>query len=178
MGIKTKLAFKENIKIDFSIFMIFGLIYFAIEVIMRIIDYPVLSGIIDMTVVSRWSLQGYASIWMYFVGGLCGLLIGKINSSITLNKLSYRLQVFIGFAIIMVLEFVSGIIFNKLLGFHLWDYSSWPFNIAGQVCLYAALLWIFMVPMAMWIDDVLRFYIGQQPRPDSLFSYYKKVVSK
>lgn len=50
----------------------------------------------------------------------------------------------IGAVLITAFEFTTGIIFNIILGWGVWDYSRMPFNILGQVCLPFSLCWFFL----------------------------------
>ncbi|MBU0926716.1 MAG: putative ABC transporter permease [Spirochaetes bacterium] len=157
---------------DFAIFCIMGGVFMIMEVLFRVLDYPVPSGLIDMSVMSPYALVGYTSFWMFLVGGLSGFLIGQLNFCPAVSSVPYRLQVLLGGLIIVVLELVSGLILNVWLGFHLWDYSGFAFNFMGQICLAASALWVALTPLAMWLDDVLRYYMGDQPKPDRLLDYY------
>lgn len=53
-------------------------------------------------------------------------------------------QCLIGTLITLVIEFVSGYILNIKLGLDIWDYSSIPFNLMGQICLPYGILWFFL----------------------------------
>ncbi len=157
---------------DVAIFSIMGATFMIMEVFFRVVDYPVPSGLIDMSVMKPLALVGYTSFWMFLVGGLSGLLIGKLNYLPLTARLPYRLQVLLGGLVIVALELASGIVLNLWLGFHLWDYSGFPLNFLGQICLAASALWVALTPLAMWLDDVLRYYMGDQPRPERLVDYY------
>ena len=91
---------------------------------------------------------------MFFVGGLCGLLIGLINE-IT-PKMPVLLQMLLGSVIVTFIEFVTGYILNIKLGLHIWDYSNLRFNILGQVSLLFSILWFFLSFVVIKIDDILR----------------------
>jgi hypothetical protein len=157
---------------NFSIFAIMGSLFLVIEVCFRVIDYPVPSGPIDMTVMSPFAFVGYTSLWMFIVGGLSGLLIGLINENHTISKIPYFLQVMLGAFIITALELVSGLVLNVWLGFRLWDYSFLPLDFMGQISLVISLVWLLMTPLAMWIDDVLRYYLAGKEKPEGLVFYY------
>ena len=42
---------------------------------------------------------------------------------------------------ITAVEFVFGLVFNVFLGMSVWDYSSVPGNILGQICPLFSVLW-------------------------------------
>ena len=39
------------------------------------------------------------------------------------------------------LEFLFGLLVNRVLHLHVWDYSALPLNIMGQICLPFSLIW-------------------------------------
>ena len=52
------------------------------------------------------------------------------------------LLLFAGSAVLTtVLEFITGFVLDKLFGRRWWDYSDFPFNIGGYICLEFSLLW-------------------------------------
>ena len=52
------------------------------------------------------------------------------------------LLLFVGSAVLTtVLEFITGFVLDKLFGRRWWDYSDYPFNIGGYICLEFCLLW-------------------------------------
>lgn len=114
------------------IFSIFGLTYGLIEILWR----------------------GYTHPSMVIVGGICGLLIGLLNEKN--KKMNLLLQMVEGMVIVTVLEFVSGIVLNLLLGLNVWDYSNMRFNLLGQVCPQFCIAWFFLSYFVIRIDDFLR----------------------
>ncbi|MCD8087070.1 MAG: putative ABC transporter permease [Oscillospiraceae bacterium] len=46
--------------------------------------------------------------------------------------------------LVTAVEFVSGGVFNRLLGWHIWDYSHMRLNLYGQVCLRYSLYWFLL----------------------------------
>ena len=114
------------------IFSIFGLTYGLIEILWR----------------------GYTHPSMLIVGGICGLLIGLLNEKN--KKMNLLQQMLIGMVIVTVLEFVSGIVLNLLLGLNVWDYSNMRFNLLGQVCPQFCIAWFFLSYFVIRIDDFLR----------------------
>ena len=66
----------------------------------------------------------------------------------------------LGSLTVTVIEFIFGLIFNIILGKHVWDYSDKPFNILGQVCLLFSILWgllcIVAIPLAEKVNIQLK----------------------
>lgn len=92
------------------------------------------------------------SHWFSFIlGGICFRIIGKIRS-IGLNTLY---KCIISGIIITAIEFLTGIVFNLMLNWKMWDYSLLPFNILGQICLPFSLIWVILSFPAIKIDEFL-----------------------
>ena len=122
-----------------TIWFLMGMVYFVIEGIWRI------------------PKGGDANISMLFVGGLCGLLIGSINQIPKFYNMSVFKQSLIGTGIVLVIEYTAGYILNIKMGLDIWDYSNMFFNINGQICLEFGLLWLLIMPAAIWLEDFIRF---------------------
>lgn len=132
---------KELLKY-FILFNIGGIVYYCIELIYR----------------------GYSHPSMYVVGGLCFILIGAINEFIPWEMKLWK-QMLIGSVIVTVIEFISGVIINIWLGLGVWDYSSQPLNILGQVCLPFSIIWFFLSLLAIVVDDYLRYWWFGEEKP-------------
>lgn len=103
--------------------------------------------------------NGFASGYMILIGGVCGLAVGGINQLPLLYKSKIIIQSLIGTLIVLTVELLSGLVFNVLLGCNLWDYSHLRFNILGQICPQFAIVWFFLMPLAIWLEDRLQYYI-------------------
>lgn len=124
-----------------------GLIYSTIEIIYR----------------------GYTHWTMILVGGLSFYFIGCLNEYIDWYLPLYK-QMLIGSIIVTVLEFVSGVVVNIILKWHVWDYSNMPLNILGQICLPFCIIWFFISFLAIILDDYLRYWLFHEEKPH----YYLK----
>ena len=94
-----------------------GLLYYGLEILWR----------------------GYSHWTMFILGGMCFYLIGEINEYLPWEMKLYK-QIMIGVSIVTVLEFITGCIVNLWLKWNVWDYSSIPLNLFGQICLTYVLL--------------------------------------
>lgn len=124
------------------LFIVGGILYYLIEIIWR----------------------GHSHFSMFFVGGLCFVLIGKINEYISWETPVY-IQSILGSIIITTIEFISGCILNIWLGLDVWDYSNIPFNLLGQICLPFSVLWIFISFAAILLDDYIRYFFFGEEKP-------------
>lgn len=119
--------------------------------------------------------RGYSHKSMFLVGGLCGLLIGMINE--VNENLPMWQQCFIGTLIVLIIEFVAGYILNIKLNIGVWDYTSMPFNIMGQVCILFGVFWFFLSVIAIWLDDYLRYKFFDKKYEGNLSLYIKRLFT-
>ena len=84
--------------------------------------------------------RGHSHISMFFAGGVCFLLLGKISRL----PLPFLVQGLLGSVSITAVELLTGLIANR--EYTVWDYRPLPFNFRGQICLTFSLLWI---PLSM-----------------------------
>lgn len=101
---------------------------------------------------------------MFLVGGLPFLIVGGINEYFSW-EMPFWLQAVIGTFCVLVIELISGCVLNIWLGLDIWDYSNIPFNILGQVCLPFAIAWVFLVAVAIVMDDYLRYWLFGEDKP-------------
>ena len=118
---------------QFIIFGIGGITYLIIELLWR--------GS------SHWS--------MFFLGGVCFLVVGLINEK-SRGNIPLLLQMLVSTIIITALEFITGYIVNIRMGLNVWSYYDLPYNIMGQVCLLYSILWFFLSFLCILADDWLR----------------------
>ena len=124
------------------LFNIGGLLYILIELLWR--EY------------SHWT--------MFFVGGICFVLIGLINELFTFN-IPLITQMTISSVLITLIEFISGSIINIRFNLNVWDYSNMPFNILGQICIPFMILWFFLSVLGIILDDYLRYWFFAEEKP-------------
>ena len=113
----TKNKLWPKVKCAVGIFCIGGFLYNMIEIVWR----------------------GYTHWTMFFVGGACVHVMGRIHTG--LEKLNTFTRCALCSLAVTAVEFVSGCLFNLKMKLNVWDYSDMPFNIKGQVCLLYTLLW-------------------------------------
>lgn len=108
--------------------------------------------------------RGYSHISMLVAGGVCFVCIGLLNEN-KKYSMSFLSQMVISAGIITGVEFITGIIVNRMMGLHVWDYSEKPYNILGQCCLLYVVIWFFLSPVAIVADDYLRYWFMGGKRP-------------
>ena len=108
-------------------------------------------GFLYYLIETMWKGSSHWS--MFLAGGCCFRLIGIIRTSF--ERLGTAAKCALGSCAITGVEFLSGVIVNKLMGLNVWDYSSLPFNILGQICLPFSVLWYFISYAALYTDRFL-----------------------
>lgn len=129
------------------LFLVGGSIYYGIEFAYK--------GLISNSP-THWS--------MGLLGGLCFILIGGINEFIPW-EVSIIKQGITGACIVTSLEFIFGAVLNIYLGLGIWDYSTLPFNVCGQICLPFSIAWFGLSIIAIILDDYLRWKWFNEDKP-------------
>ena len=93
--------------------------------------------------------RGRSHISMFLAGGVCFLLLGRIERT----RFSPSVKSLLGAAVITGVELLAGLLANR--DYRVWDYRQMPFNFIGQICLSYSLLWIPVSLGAMWLYRLL-----------------------
>ena len=135
---------KRNLTIEkyIILFLVGGLSYYNIELLYR----------------------GNSHISMLICGGLSMILIGGIDQ-FSHKPISIWKQMIVGSIIITTLEFITGVIVNLWLKLNIWDYSSAPFNLLGQICLHFSIYWFFLSYLCIIVDNWIREKVFGEPKP-------------
>ena len=96
--------------------------------------------------------RGRSHISMFFAGGVCFLLLGKLEK--VKPRLPGLLRPVAGAGIITTVELAAGMLFNR--NYAVWDYRGLPGNYQGHICPRFFLMWI---PLA-WAAGKL--YLGAE----------------
>lgn len=81
--------------------------------------------------------RGWTHWTMLLCGGICFTLMYLVSGS----ELSLVKKWLLSTCIITTVEFAAGCIVNLRLHWQVWDYSSLPFNLLGQICPRFILMW-------------------------------------
>lgn len=135
------------------IFLIGGLGYFCLEIIYR----------------------GYSHWTMFLTGGIAFLcLFTLFTASI---PLPFWARCIAGGLIVTSIEFVVGVIVNKWLGWDVWDYSSLPFNLFGQISLSFSLIWLVICIPIGFLCRLVHQSISNKPLMNFIYSFKSKESS-
>ena len=90
--------------------------------------------------------RGFTHWTMGLTGGTCFCILYNVYTRF--ERLSLFRKCAIGSAVITAAEFIVGCIVNLQLRWDVWDYSSLPFNLLGQICpLYTGLWFLLSLPI-------------------------------
>lgn len=109
-------------------FLIYGLVGWSMEIIW--------TGLHSM-VTGDLTLQGYTSIWMFFIYG-CAIFLEPIHD--TISRWRWPIRGLIWVVIIWGIEYTSGSIFVNVLGVSPWFYTG-PFAVDNLVRIDYAPAW-------------------------------------
>lgn len=126
----------KRIQQDLVLFSVGGIAYGIIEILWRHRTH--------------WS--------MLITGGICFLSLFRIF--IKLKNLKTIFKCIIGSGLITIVEFIVGCVVNIQLKMNVWDYSSVPFNIMGQVCPLYSILWGFITLPILFICNKTQKFIA------------------
>ncbi len=109
-------------------------------------------GIIYGCLEMMW--RGFTHWSMVAAGGICLLLIHLLNHR--LSRWNFFIRCVVFSLVITAVEFSVGIVVNIFLGLDVWDYSSVPGNILGQICPSFTLLWLAISVPACLLSGTAR----------------------
>lgn len=114
-----------------------------------------------------YNLRGHTSLWMMVDYGLLGILTPWVRDFLKRMSIPLIGRAFVYMIGIFTVEYFSGIIFHKVIGLKIWDYSSLPLNIHGQITLLYIPLW-FALGLGIetlydWIDTIAVTFSKKTP---------------
>jgi uncharacterized membrane protein len=89
---------------------------------------------------------------MTLAGGLCAVLLYLI--AVRSREALWKKWI-MGGAVITTVEFLTGILVNIVLGWHVWSYESSWLNLFGQICLLFSLCWVGLSIPGIWVMTVV-----------------------
>lgn len=96
---------------------------------------------------------------MFVLGGICLALIELADR--LLYRLGIVFEAVICGLIISIAELVAGVILNLYMELYVWDYSSFRFNLFGQICPQFSLIWIILSIPAIYLARAVRRYTAK-----------------
>lgn len=121
-----------------------------------------IGGVLYCCIELLW--RGRTHWTMAIVGGICFVVIGGLNNYIPWEMPLWK-QAGVGSLFVTAMELVVGIPLNLFMKLHIWDYSSLPFNLLGQICLPFTIAWFFLSLLCIFVDDQLRHILFKEEQP-------------
>lgn len=125
--------------------------------ILQHIPIALVGGILYMAVELLW--RGHTHWTMGVLGGTCFAAIGLIDE--TWPDMPVSNHAIFGALIVTAAELVVGLIVNVWLGWGVWDYSTMPLNVMGQICLPYTLLWVLLSAVAIAVENLIHIVIDR-----------------
>jgi len=99
---------------------------------------------------------------MFLAGGMCFLLIGRLNHISPRLPLPARAAV--GALIVTMVEFAAGLLVNR--EYAVWDYRNQPGNLMGQICPLFTALWMPLSLLAIFLYGAMEAGLETKISPD------------
>ena len=108
------------------------------------------AGCIYVCIELLWRGRSHSS--MFVAGGLCFLLLGRLNEAEP--KLPLPLRAAVGAVIITAVELGMGLLVTR--GYAVWDYRDQPWNLWGQICPLFMGIWMVLAPIGWMLYEKLE----------------------
>ncbi|MBQ4323133.1 MAG: hypothetical protein IJC19_04260 [Clostridia bacterium] len=116
-----------------------------------------LGGTLYQTLELWWRKRTHGS--MFLAGGCAAVLLEFLCNGLFF-AFPLILRCLFGAIIITGVEFTFGCVVNLGMGLKVWDYSGYPCQILGQVCLFYSILWgIVSLPALLILDWLHRLIV-------------------
>lgn len=99
--------------------------------------------------------RGRSHISMFFAAGLSAVGIWLCCNCRRVKQRCLTLKCLLGSALITTVEFCTGVVVNLWMNLAVWDYSSMPMNLLGQVCLPFSLVWFLLTPPILGLGKLI-----------------------
>jgi len=115
-----------------------------------------MSSTVDFIFHDNVNLRGHTSLWMIFDYGLIGIITPWLRNPMKAKGIPFPVRAFIYMLGIFIVEYISGILFHKIFGLNIWDYSQFRYNLHGQITLEFVPVWytlsLTIEKLYEWVD--------------------------
>ncbi len=126
----------------------------------RIIEYTIVFCVGSiMYCLIEVLFRQYTHWTMFLTGGAIFTALYFIN--LALKTRSFVLRGLIGCAVITAVEFLVGVVVNLIFHLDVWNYSSIPGNILGQICPRFSFCWFLLSVAAVYIVVFLHWQLNK-----------------
>lgn len=142
-------------------------IRFLIFAILGVFMEVVFTGMSGLILEGNISMNGHSSPWMMLDYGLLGILVPFFRDPLVKRQVPLFLRAVVYMLGIFFVEYVSGIVFHKVLGLRIWDYSHLPYNLHGQITLIYTPFWyglgLGVEKLYEWVDKCAWVILTKSP---------------
>ena len=135
------------------------------DILKRVIKYTVL--FITFSALYVWieiMFRNRSDRSMLALSGVLGVTLGILNNIIPWSMGLAQQGLIGGFLIVTPMEYFVGK-FLVTQNLSIWNYSTMPWNIDGQICLPFTLIWCVISVVVVVLDDYLRYFIFNEEKP-------------
>lgn len=111
------------------------------------------------------AFRGFSHWTMFVLGGFC-LLFFALQGIWTGWKEPLWRQVLWCTLFVTAGEFITGIFVNKIMGWHVWDYSDQPFQLFGQICIPFTILFSGLCMTGIFLTAYLLHWFYGETKPE------------
>lgn len=133
---------------------------------MRYIGKTLALGLVGGSLYAALELgfRGFTHVSMFLLGGVCFIAIGLLNELYE-RDMALLSQMVVSATIITAGELAAGLVVNVWLRLGVWDYSTLPYNLLGQISLLWSCVWFWLSLPAILLDDLLRWRWFREEKP-------------
>lgn len=108
--------------------------------------------------------RGFSHWTMFVLGGICLIFFAQQGIWTQWEEPLWK-QVLWSVIFVTACEFITGIIVNKILGWHVWDYTDQPFQIMGQICLPFTIIFSGLCACGILMTGYILCYLYGEKNP-------------
>lgn len=108
--------------------------------------------------------RGFSHWTMFVLGGICLVFFTVQGQMLHWEEPMWR-QILRCTIFVVSAEFITGIIVNKWLHLAIWDYSTMPLQLFGQICLPFAILFSGLCAVGIWLGGNLLHWLYGEEKP-------------
>lgn len=109
--------------------------------------------------------RGFSHWTMFLLGGVCFCFIAWQGIQVRWADPLWR-QVIRCIIFVTAAEFFTGIIVNKWLGLHVWDYSDQPLQLFGQICVPFMIIFSGLCVAGIFLSSFLLYRLYGEEKPE------------
>lgn len=111
------------------------------------------------------AFRGFSHWSMFVLGGFCLLFFAAQGVWTGWREPLWR-QVLWCTLFVTSGEFITGIFVNKIMKWHVWDYSDQPFQIWGQICIPFMILFSGLCVIGIFLAAYLLYWFYGEKKPE------------